>query len=135
MTLKSDSASFREKIIEQDIPTENRGGFSYKDYLQLPEDGNRYQVMNGYLFQEPAPTTLHQRVVFRLYTILSAYFAKVDPRGEVFGAPLDLKLTPHDIVQPDLLYIPGNRHSPKELSVNTLPELVVEVVSPSSKTT
>jgi hypothetical protein len=33
----------------------------------------------------------------------------VDPNGEIFGAPLDLALAEHTVVQPDLLYLPGSR--------------------------
>ena len=105
---------------------------TYRDYVALPEEpGFRYEIIDGMLTRDPSPSLHHQRVSKRMYRLLEDYFNEVDPGGEVFYAPLDLSLSEYYVVQPDLLYWPGNRlaqHAP----VDVLPELIVEIVSPST---
>ncbi len=105
---------------------------TYQDYAALPEEpGFRFEIIDGALVRDPSPSLHHQRVSKRMYRILEDYFNEADPRGEVFYAPLDLALSKYDVVQPDLLYWPGNRlaqHTP----IDVLPELIVEIISPST---
>ena len=105
---------------------------TYADYANLPEEpGFGYEVIDGVLWRDPSPPLHHQRVSRRLQRILEDYLNKADPNGEVFNAPLDLNLAMYTVVQPDLLYLPGSRparHDP----LDTVPELVVEVISPST---
>ena len=108
---------------------------TYEDYARLPDEaGYTLQLIDGLIIREPGPTVLHQRVSRRIQSILMAYFAAVDPRGEVFDAPLDLRLDEHTVVQPDLFYFPGGRPV-SEAPIDVLPDLVVEIVSPSTATT
>src|SRR5690349_11704955 len=37
-----------------------QGEWTYEDYLRLPEDGNRYEVIRGVLYVSPAPLPEHQ---------------------------------------------------------------------------
>ncbi|MGE5445339.1 MAG: Uma2 family endonuclease [Ignavibacteriales bacterium] len=46
---------------------------TYEDYLLLPEDGNRYEILNGELNVTPVPTTKHQTVSFNLTGLLYQY--------------------------------------------------------------
>jgi len=109
--------------------------FTYQDYLKLPDDGYRYQILDGILVKEPAPYVQHQRVSKRLERTLDNYFAKVDPDGEVLDAPVDVTLSDIDVVQPDLLYVSSQETSIiEERRINGPPHLVVEIVSPSSAT-
>ena len=59
--------------------------YTYSDYLLLPdEECYYYEILDGYLIREPAPTTLHQRVSYRLHRLLDDYFWERDPDGEIF---------------------------------------------------
>lgn len=104
---------------------------SYEDYLKLPEkEGYSYEVLDGMLVKDPSPNVFHQRIVPRLWTILDAYFKKVDPEGEVFIAPLDVTLGSYTVVQPDLLYVSGRRSEIVRFErIDGAPDLVVEVIS------
>lgn len=105
---------------------------TYEDYARIPEEpGFRYEVIDGMLIREPSPSFHHQRVSRRLQRILEDFFNETDMKGEVFNAPLDLNLAVHTVVQPDLMYFPGNRPA-RNNPVDTVPELVVEILSPST---
>ena len=74
---------------------------SYADLERWPEDGRRYELYNGEVFEIPAPILLHQFVLGRIFLALSAYVQTHG--GSVFVAPLDIVLTDFDVVQPDVL--------------------------------
>ena len=108
------------------------GKYTYEDYAKLQEEtGFYYELIDGDILRDHTPTFHHQRLSRRLQRILEEYFAKVDPRGEVFDAPLDVYFDKYTVLQPDLLYLPGDRPA-KNNPVDSLPELVVEILSPSS---
>lgn len=120
-------------VSEQASAYEGRSNYTYEDYLALPDDGYRYELLNGSLVCEPAPTRHHQRVVGRLFLLLTEYFAAADPLGEVFTAPLDVRLAQSTVVQPDLVYFSSGRYKSASSGEDDLPELVVEVLSPSTR--
>lgn len=103
----------------------------YGDYLTLPEDGRRYELLEGDLAVTPAPSPLHQRVSKRLQRQLEAYF-ETRGLGEVFNAPVDVILTPHDVVQPDLVVV-GQAAQVSNRGIEGAPLLVVEVLSPTTR--
>ena len=103
---------------------------TYEDYVAAPADGMTYQIIDGELLVTPAPNPFHQRASKRLQRQLEAFFEDTGA-GEVFNAPIDLILSPHDIVQPDLAVVTD----PATISsrgIEAPPLLVVEVLSPSS---
>jgi len=105
---------------------------TYEDYAGVPEEtGYQYELIDGVLVRDPTPSIHHQRVSRRLQRLLEDYFWEKDPGGELFNAPLDLALGEYTVVQPDLLYLPGSRPA-RSMPVDTLPELVVEILSPST---
>lgn len=106
---------------------------TYDDLLEMPDDGLRREVLGGELIVTPAPSIGHQRVLARLYDLLRD-FSKHSGDGEVFFAPVDLRLGHFDIVQPDILYLPGSGSKMQNAQhfVEAIPQLVVEVISPSS---
>ncbi len=109
--------------------------YTYQDYLQIPDDQYRYEILDGMLVREPAPVVHHQRVGGRMFFILTSYFAEKDPAGEVFCSPIDMTLSEVTVMQPDLIYIPGRESRiVEEKRINGAPYLVVEVISPSSRT-
>lgn len=106
--------------------------YTYSDYLKLPQTpGNRFEVLEGDLVQNPTPNVQHQRVTRRLQRQLEDYFCQTDSQGEVFDAPLDVTLAKNTVVQPDLFYISGKQKDIiKEERIDGTPTLVVEVLSP-----
>lgn len=105
---------------------------TYKDFAKMPEErGYSIELIDGLLVREPSPTFQHQRVSRRLQQILIAYFQEIDSKGEIFVAPLDVYLNEHTVVQPDIFYLPGERPA-KNNPVDSLPELVVEILSPTT---
>jgi Uma2 family endonuclease len=105
---------------------------TYAQYCLLPEDGKQYEVIDGELFMTPAPRPKHQKIVVRLTEELSR-FVRANKLGEVFVAPTDVLLDEHTILQPDVLFIRKDRLGiVKEDAIEGAPDLVVEVLSPST---
>lgn len=102
------------------------------DVHALPDDGNRYEVIDGELFVTPAPALVHQRAVFELAGLLRDYLAP-QHFAEVLIAPADVVFTPRRAVQPDLFVLPliGGRRATVFADVGRL-LLAVEVLSPST---
>ncbi len=106
--------------------------FTYQDLRSTPDDGNRYELFEGDLIVSPAPTFSHQRVVSRLFRLLSNYVAERH-LGEVVTAPCDVLFSDDTVVEPDLLFISHEKSSIiQEHGVVGAPDLVVEVLSKST---
>ena len=103
----------------------------YSDYAGIPPDGKRYEILDGDLFVTPAPNPLHQRVSKRLQRQLEDYF-EGRAMGEVFNAPIDVILTPQDVVQPDLVVVTETTQI-SQRGIEGAPLLVVEILSPSTR--
>jgi Uma2 family endonuclease len=111
------------------------GKLDYDDFWSLPDDGNRYEIIDGKLYVTPAPAMRHQLVSARLLIILHQHVISARI-GFVFHAPTAVILGPHRQVQPDLLFISRERTKlVKSKEVDGAPDLAVEIVSPSSKKT
>lgn len=108
--------------------------YTYQDYLEMPEEpGYLFEVLDGRLVKEPAPSVPHQRASRRLQRILEDYFWTVDPEGEIFYAPLEVTLDDTNVVQPDILYVSGEQKAVVEYArVGGSPALIVEILSPST---
>ena len=105
---------------------------TYEQYCLLPEDGKQYEVIDGELFMTPAPKPRHQRIVLRLAEELSR-FVRENSKGEVFVSPVDVILDQHTVLEPDVLFIRQQRQEiVKEEAIEGAPDLVVEVLSPST---
>jgi Uma2 family endonuclease len=107
---------------------------TYQDLRRLPDDGMRHELIDGEHYVTPAPRPKHQRVSGRLYLRLGTYLEE-HPVGRVYYAPLDVVLTDFDCVEPDLLYVSREREQ-RHMTEDYLegaPDLVVEILSPSTK--
>jgi Uma2 family endonuclease len=106
---------------------------SYADLERWPEDGRRYELYNGEVFEIPSPILLHQFVLGRVYLALSAYVQAHG--GSVFLSPLDIVLTDYDVVQPDvLLFMPEREHLLHMRQVTRhAPDLAIEILSPGTE--
>src|SRR5918994_3828095 len=81
---------------------------TYKDLEQVPDDGLRYEIIDGELYVAAAPAKPHQRLLGRLYRLIDDA-ANAAGAGEVFMAPVDMRFSLHSQVQPDLLFIRRER--------------------------
>jgi Uma2 family endonuclease len=107
---------------------------TYDDYAALPNDGRRYQLIEGDLVVTPAPTISHQRISRNLQHIIVTQ-VKSQRLGAVFDAPVDVILAGDTVVQPDILFVSRARQEIiAERGVEGAPDLVVEILSDSTRT-
>ncbi len=98
----------------------------------LPDDGNRYELVDGKLLVSPSPSLPHQWIVFDLYTALRSYVSTIGGM-DVVGSPVAVTFSRRREVQPDLVVLPlvdGRR--PRSFDEAGRAVLVVEVLSPST---
>lgn len=106
---------------------------TYEDYVALPDDGNRYEVIEGELCLVPAPNRKHQIVILNIAAEFRN-FLRGRELGHVYIAPFDVVLSNINVLQPDVLYVSNHR-----LDILTdagafgAPDLAVEVLSPSTR--
>jgi Uma2 family endonuclease len=112
-------------------PTQPRYTWTYDEFARLPNDGNRYEVIDGEVLVTPSPSPTHQHV---LATLIIALRSFVD--GERIGVVLpdvDLLFVEGQFLRPDLLFVPNAaRPGIASRGVEGTPGLVVEILSPSS---
>jgi Uma2 family endonuclease len=108
---------------------------TYEDYVLLPNDGKRYEILDGELTVTPAPSTKHQTASGNLFVLLSQYIKERD-LGKLFHAPIDLILESTSVLQPDLLFVSKARqHLITERAIEGAPDLVIEILSPTTSRT
>lgn len=109
-----------------------QGHWTYAAYAALPDDGNRYEIVDGVLYMAPAPTTGHQSASNLFAYYLTAHI-QMNGLGRVFAAPTDVELPNGDVVQPDVFVVLNGGGAVIERSrVIGAPDLVVEIASPST---
>lgn len=106
---------------------------TWDDVRQLPDDGNRYEAIEGGLYMTPAPSVRHQTISFRLGRELGRLLVDTG-HGQLWHAPLGVRFpATGEGVQPDIVFVSNARRSivaPDELK--GAPDLVVEILSPST---
>jgi Uma2 family endonuclease len=106
---------------------------TYEDFVLFPDDGKRHELIDGEHFVTPSPNRRHQTVLVNLTGILLPIVRK-RRLGHLYFAPFDVVFTRHDVVEPDLLFISAARSAVlTDANVQGAPDLVVEVLSPSSR--
>jgi Uma2 family endonuclease len=113
------------------MPVDTR--LTYEDFCLLPDDGKRYEIIEGELFVTPAPRLLHQKIVTRLAAALSTLMER-EGLGQVFVAPVDVVFSDFDVVEPDIIYVSKQRASVlTEKNLQGAPDLVIEVLSDTTE--
>jgi Uma2 family endonuclease len=103
-----------------------------EEVLALPDDGNRYELVDGELLVSPSPIPFHQRAVGRIWRLVDDYVV-AHRLGEAFLSPADLTLHPDDVLQPDFFVVPATAgRLGQTWAAVGIPRLVVEVLSPST---
>src|SRR5437867_2807664 len=107
--------------------------FMAEDIWDAPEDGKIYEVNDGELYVSTAPYWRHQLAVMNLAGILWSFIREHD-LAKILTAPLGVVLDPEDGVEPDLVYVSRDRmHIISDRGIGGAPDLVVEVLSPSTR--
>jgi len=110
------------------VTTLPRRPLTVADLDTMPDDGHRYELINGTLIVTPAPSVRHQIVCGELFALLRA---SCPPHLRVLTAPLDVVLGESTGVQPDLLV--ARRQDFTATNLPAAPLLAVEVLSPSTQ--
>jgi len=107
-----------------------KGRFYTYDELvaEMPETNQPCELWEGQLIMSPAPSFYHQKVALRFYKALDAWVA-VRQLGEVIASPIDMVLSPHCTVQPDVAFIAQDRRAIIQDVIRGPADLVAEVVS------
>lgn len=105
--------------------------WTYEDYRQLPDDGNRYEIIDGRLYVTPAPSPYHQILSRRLQFLF--YPLELAGQGQIFNTPVDLLMLGATPVQPDLVFLDAEQAALiTSRALEGVPKLVVEILSPST---
>ncbi len=108
--------------------------WTYDDYAAMPDDGRRYEIIEGELVEMPGARTRHQDIQLEIAMILRLY-TREHHLGKVYVSPYDVLLSPVNVVQPDVLFVSAaNMAIIGALNVQGAPNLCVEVLSPGSST-
>jgi Uma2 family endonuclease len=107
--------------------------YTAADLATMPDDGQRYEVIDGDLFVTPCPGGLHQPIVTALMDALLPYLNGAKRRSELLTSPADITFAKDSLVEPDLLVAATAAflRSGDWRDVTTL-HLVIEIVSPST---
>lgn len=106
--------------------------FTVKDYMSIQDD-KRYELIEGELVMVPSPSVNHQQILMDLAFFLREFVRRKD-LGRILIAPMDVVLSDHDVLQPDILFISKDRRyiiAPG--NIRGAPDLVVEILSPSTE--
>jgi len=106
---------------------------SFAELQQWPDDGRRYELYDGEVIVVPAPFPRHQRVALNISEILREYERATG--GLVFGSPIDIVFSEHNVVQPDLVFFRAERRHLIDMMQATRlpPDLAVEILSRSTE--
>jgi Uma2 family endonuclease len=115
------------------MPAHAHTKLTYEEYLLIPNDGKRHELIDGEHFMTPSPNTKHQRVVGRLFNAITNY---LDERliGDVFVAPYDIVLSPYDVCEPDIVFVAKTQSAIiTPANIQGAPALIVEVLSEGTR--
>lgn len=109
------------------------GTLTYDDYAAMPDDGRRYELIEGELHLMPSPGTRHQMVLGGLIVIIDEH-VRGNGLGIVMLSPFDVILSANTVPQPDIVYV--NRERERLLTERALegaPTLAVEILLASER--
>ena len=111
------------------MQTAAAGLHTVADYMKLPDEGPRCELIEGELLMAPAPNRYHQTISFNLTLILGNHVRK-KRTGKIYTAPFDVVFDEHNVLQPDLIFFSNARSSAlTNAGASGAPDLAVEIVS------
>ena len=104
----------------------------YARWEQLPDDGNRYEVIDGALYMTTSPSFFHQWIVGRLLRFVGLP-AEDAGLAYAISAPVGVLMPGCDPVQPDFLLVRQDRAAIiHDRRIRGVPDLIAEVLSPTN---
>jgi len=112
------------------------GLLTYQEYLTFPDsDGLKKEIIEGDLYMTPAPSIKHQQISSTLFYQLFIHVAK-NKLGKVLYAPCDVLLSNINVLQPDIIFIARENYDIlTEYNIQGAPDLLIEILSPSTQDT
>jgi Uma2 family endonuclease len=109
-----------------------QGQWTYADWETLPDDGNRYEVIDGVLFMSTAPSSFHQWIIKHLYRFVGLP-AEEQGLAYAYFAPIGVLMPGCEPVQPDFVIVLSKRASIlHDRRIHGVPDLIIEVLSPGN---
>jgi Uma2 family endonuclease len=108
---------------------------TYDDLDAIPKEceGDRHELIDGELVVTPSPTWDHQTISANIFSALDR-LVRAQHLGSVRFAPIDVRLTPDNVLVPDIIFIARDRlHVAGPKTVDAPPDLVVEILSPGTR--
>ncbi len=118
-------------VVESSPPAvpQTRRLYTYDELVaEMPETNQPHELWDGELIMAPAPFFDHQKTVLRFYRRLDDWVSSRN-LGEVIASPIDMVLSPHRVVQPDVAFISKERLAIIQRAIMGPADLVAEVVS------
>jgi Uma2 family endonuclease len=114
--------------------TSSGAKLTYDDFVLFPDDGMRHELIDGEHYVTPSPARKHQQIVGNVFLLIGPWLED-NPIGRAFLSPFDVVFSRFDVVEPDLLYMSNERAAQvlTDANVQGVPELVIEVGSPSTR--
>jgi len=111
--------------------TKLSGTWTYEDLLAFPDDGRRYEIIDGKLYEMSAPGTDHATAIVNLLLRFAPFVAAIG--GRIFTAPVDVFFAGANPVQPDLIVLLVDRlNLISKRGIEGAPDLLIEILSPSN---
>ena len=109
--------------------------YIYDDLESIPREreGDRHEIIDGRVIVTPAPIPYHQEISGNISEPLRS-FVRARRLGKVYYAPVDIRLTPDNVLIPDIVFIARDRlHIVGPKTIDAAPDLVVEILSPGTR--
>ena len=131
--LKTSEETMVREALNYSCPNK-RQDYDINDYLAIP-DGIRVELIYGVIYDMTAPSNIHQVLLIKIAGRINVFIEKNNGKCITFVAPSDVKLSEKDdktVVQPDI-FVVCDRDIAKKRFFESAPDLVIEILSPSTK--
>ena len=116
------------------VASSSRARITAAEFLLLPDDGKRHELIDGVHYVTPSPNLFHQELLGRLHLAIGNFLTTRRHLGRVFVSRLDVVMSEYDVVEPDLLFVAGDQqHILTEKNVQGAPALAIEILSPGTR--
>lgn len=110
-----------------------QGQWTFADWERLPDDGNRYEIIDGVLYMSTAPSFFHQWIILQLTEYIGIPAKNAGIAIPIF-APVGVLMPGCDPVQPDFALVrSSNAAIIRDRRIRGVPDLIVEILSPTNK--
>jgi len=100
------------------------------EYLELPDDGHRYELIDGVICMSPSPSLPHQRIATEIASQIGQHVANT--RSGAVVIEVDVRLSDDIVYRPDVIYLSNEKLAQCGRRVTVPPDVIIEVVSPES---